>query len=396
MKKLLNLFSLATVSVLIFTSCEGPMGPTGPTGPDGPIGPDGPQGQDATCNICHLSTSVNTIFNDYDNFALHAFGTSYTQGSRADCAPCHSNKGFHFVVDENKPANFAGSANQYVVDVNAFLRTPDPISCKTCHADYHTDDYEWSDLTTLASVPMVMWGGTKTIEFTGNAASANLCAKCHQPRPVTGTTGIINYDLLVSNPKDPYTQSAINYRFGIHYSSQAALYAGVGGIEFGSGYTNTRHRTVGGGVSCARCHMAGTNGKYTEGHTFIATLKGCTVSCHGNDENALSTRIKPLKDEIEQLISDLATKINAIGGGNDILKKETDGTYHGYLNIFDSGSNPSGYWGAAGNPAFPTLTNAQLGAIINFQLVVRDPGAKAAVHNYPYVKTLLENSIAAI
>ena len=398
MKKLLRLISLTTLSALVFTACEGPMGPTGNTGPDGPVGPNGPQGQDATCNICHLSTSVKTITSDYNNFSLHAFGTAYTQGTRQDCAPCHSNKGFNYVVDENKPANFVGNANQYVVDVSAFLRNPDPISCKTCHANYHTEDYKWGDLTTLAPVPMVMWGGTKTIEFTGNAASSNLCAKCHQPRPVTGTSGIINYDLLVSNPTSPYTQSTINYRFGIHYSSQAALYAGIGGIEFGSGYTNTRHRTVGGGVSCARCHMADTDGKYTEGHTFIATLKGCTVSCHSNDESALSARMTPLKAELEQLISDLADKLNAIGGGNNILKLESDGTYHGYLNIYDASSNSTGYWGAPGNPAFSTLTltNAQVGAIINFQLVVRDPGAKSAAHNYPYVKTLLENSIAAL
>ena len=393
MKKLLILISITVVSVLVFTSCEGPMGPIGPEGQEGPDGPRGPKGVDATCNICHFSTQVKNVIHDYDNFSLHAYGTSYTQGTRADCAPCHSNKGFHYVVNEKKPATFVGNANQYVVDVSAYLRNPDPISCKTCHADYHTEDYKWSDLTTVAPVPMTMWGGAKTINFTGNAASSNLCAKCHQPRPITGSSGVINYNLLVSNPTAPYNQSSISYRTGIHYSSQAALYAGTGGIELGdwSARTNSWHITR---VSCARCHMAETNSRYTEGHTFVATLKGCVVSCHSNDESALSTRMTTQQNELDKLISDLAKKINAIGKGNDILKKESDGKYHGYLDIYDASSNPTGYWRTSGTPAFPALTNAQFGAIINFQLVVRSSGA--AYHNYPYVKKLLENSIAAI
>lgn len=62
----------------------------------------------------------------------------------------------------------------------------------------------------------------------------------------------------------------------------------------------------------------------------------------------------------------------------------------------DANSNPAGYWRnpAHGTPAFPTLTNAQFGAIINFQLVVRD--GSLGIHNYPYIMTLLENTIDAI
>jgi hypothetical protein len=144
--------------------------------------------------------------------------------------------------------------------------------------------------------------------------------------------------------------------------------------------------------------MADTAGP-NEGHTFTATLKGCTISCHGNDgESGLSARMTFQKAELNSLISNLATKINAIGKGNDILKLDADGTYHGYLDIYDASSNPTGHWGPTSNPdgrpAFPALTNAQFGAIINFQLVVR--GAGGGAHNYPYVKKLLENSIAAI
>ena len=393
MKKLLKLISLATISVLIFTACEGPMGPMGSRGEQGPRGERGERGingKDATCNLCHFSSSVQAIVYDYDNFSLHAYGTAYASaGARAECAPCHSNKGFHYVVNENKPANFIGNANQFTVDVSAYLRNPDPISCKTCHAGYHTEDYDWFDLTTVAPVPMTMWGSAKTITFTGNAASSNLCAKCHQPRPITGTTGPINYDLLVSNPVDTYGQSTLSYRTGIHYSSQAALYAGTGGIEFGDwgSRPSSWHVTR---VSCARCHMAETDSRYTEGHTFVATLKGCVVSCHQNNESALNDRMVTQQAELDQLISNLADKINAIGGGNNIIESD------GYFNIYDAGSNPTGYWRnpAHGTPALPSLTNAHVGAIINYQLVVRSSGA--AYHNYPYVKKLLETSIAVI
>ena len=77
-------------------------------------------------------------------------------------------------------------------------------------------------------------------------------------------------------------------------------------------------------------------------------------------------------------------------------RRPEDGENHGYLDIYDSGSNPTGYWRnpANGTPPLPALTNAQMGAIINFQLVVRD--GSMGVHNYPYIKKLLENSIEAL
>jgi hypothetical protein len=37
------------------------------------------------------------------------------------------------------------------------------------------------------------------------------------------------------------------------------------------------------------------------------------------------------------------------------------------------------------------LTNAQMGAIINFQMCLRD--YSLGIHNYPYTKALLKNSI---
>jgi hypothetical protein len=113
--------------------------------------------------------------------------------------------------------------------------------------------------------------------------------------------------------------------------------------------------------------------------------------------SATNATLTAARADITAKLDELAAKINAIGAGHDILQKDPeDGLYHGYFDIYDSGSNPTGYWKnpANGTPAFPALTNAQFGAVLNYQLVVRD--ASTGVHNYSYIKKLLENTIAAI
>jgi hypothetical protein len=133
----------------------------------------------------------------------------------------------------------------------------------------------------------------------------------------------------------------------------------------------------------------------TGGHSFTPNFNGCNVSgCH-SDMNATNSRFVALTGQFDTQIAALATKINAIGAGHDILQKDpTDNQYHGYLDIFDRTANPTGYWGATGNPAFPTLTNQQFGAIINFQLLARD--GSRGIHNPKYIMQLLQNTIAAL
>jgi formate-dependent nitrite reductase cytochrome c552 subunit len=375
MKKLLKLISFAAVSVLILTSCEGPMGMQGPVGPAGPVGPQGPMGKDATCMPCHKPTSVKAIEREFLRFSAHSITPLRTGGGGA-CAVCHTQEGFIYAVENN--------VNSIPTAVNSNIS--ELFNCYTCHSAIHTD-FEWT-LTTVAPVPLAMWNGEKTANLTAGGSSSNLCLKCHQPRGITGINNI------VSSPNAPNTNLGTTpaYNGGIHYNTGQILYAGVGGIEFGNGYTNTRHLTVSGGVSCARCHMADTDGP-AEGHTFTATIKGCTVSCHGRDESALIARMEPIKAELEQLLADLAAKLKTVvGGGNDVV------TPTGNINTWHATGNPNGYWRNPdkGNINFPALTNAQYGAIINYQLVARSAGAKSGVHNYPYVKKLLENSIAAI
>ncbi len=188
--------------------------------------------------------------------------------------------------------------------------------------------------------------------------------------------------------------SSVSYRTGVHYGTHAAMASGTGGIEFGSGYTNSEHVTK---ASCTSCHMAAPSG-LAGGHSFnsAGNYAGCnTTNCHSG-MSASSSSLTDAKSYVSTKLEELAEKINAIGGDHDILQKDpSDGHYHGYFDIYDASANPDGYWKnpANGTPAFPALTNAQFGAILNYQLVYRD--ASMGVHNYPYIKKLLDNTIAA-
>lgn len=397
MKDLIKLFSILFPAIFLFTACEGPMGPSGPDGKDGTDGQDANE----TCKLCHNSSVVEATANQYKH-STHFQGEAFEEGTRNACAPCHSNQGFLYVVKNNTPATIVANpsdptkyVNNYIVGAST-LSFPGEIGCFTCHSSLHTNyaATEFLPLTTTAAVPMTMWGGTKSINFA--KTTSNLCAKCHQPRPVTASSGaLIDYSKLVSEPAVNYTLSSVSYRTGVHYGTQGSMASGTGGIEFGTGYTNSVHAA---NASCTSCHMADPSG-FTGGHSFVAAgnYNGCnTTGCHSSMSSS-NTMLTAAKADIGNLLDQLAVKINAIGAGHDILQKDpADNQYHGYLDIYDSGSNSTGYWKnpANGTPAFPVLTNAQFGAIINFQLVVRD--GSNGVHNYPYIKKLLENTLAAI
>jgi len=134
------------------------------------------------------------------------------------------------------------------------------------------------------------------------------------------------------------------------------------------------------------------------GHSFSAAgnFNGCnTTGCHSSMSSG-SSSLTAVQSYVTTKLDELATKINALGGGHDILQKDTtDNKYHGYIDIYDGSSNPTGYWKNPdnGTPAFPVLTNAQFGAIINFQLIARD--GSNGVHNPKYIKGLLDKTLTA-
>ncbi|MHC1705339.1 MAG: hypothetical protein AB9846_15640 [Tenuifilaceae bacterium] len=406
MKKFNNLFYLSAIcAVFTLYSCEGPMGPAGENGADGLNGTDANE----SCKLCHNSASVDAKAIEFEH-SLHGSELALEEGTRNSCAPCHSHNGFIDVCKNNTPATFTQNPTDATKWINNYISSPSAIalpgkiSCFTCHSSLHSTytEADYFPLTNTAAVPLTMWGASKSVDFT--IKSGNLCAKCHQPRPVTASSGkVIDYALLVSSPTTTYNLSSIGYRTGVHYGAHGAMAAGVGGIEFGTGYTNSQHATK---AACSSCHMATPSG-YGGGHSFriktsaedasttTVNFAGCNVTgCHST-MSATNTTYTGSKTTINTKLAELAAKINLIGGANDILMKETDGTYHGYLNIYDASANPTGFYKNPnqGNVAFPALTNAQFGAILNYQLVYRDHSK--GVHNLPYMQKLLENTIAA-
>lgn len=444
------------------SSTPGPQGPEGPMGPAGPEGPQGPAGQGMTVNCleCHnhnpaTASGMAAILANASKeikYSQHAMGEELAigEGGSAGCAPCHSNEGFHSVVDNNTvPTYTLGGNGKYTFSYNAaasassgLTTMPSAIGCFTCHKGAATDSMA---LYSTAPVPMVMWSFptfAQTIDLPQKDAQSNLCVKCHQPRTVNvnGTLSngaSVDFPDLVANPTNMFYDSAVgnavpnklmpSYRFGIHYGTVGAVFAGKGAVEFEGSMTigNSTHTTV---ASCQDCHMA-TPTSTTGGHSFwvtsefeggsVTNFKGCNASgCHSNVSATSNSRWVNPRANITDLLVSLADKLKA--NGVDILHKDTDPEsnkwasvtpegYDGYLDVYDASSNPGGAWRnpAPSNswsndqktynlslPKFPSLLNVQLGAIINFQLFLRE--YSRGIHNYAYSESVLTNSIDAL
>ncbi len=444
MKNLIRLLSLLTVSGFILTSCEGPRGLPGADGLNGLDGQDANE----TCKECHNQTVVEVKITEFA-FSKHEYGeVSFDEAGVTGCTPCHTSDAFRFVCKNNIPSTFTldATTGKYSNDYAAVSdKTLGRFTCFTCHVNLHTT-YTGADFhpfTNAAAVSMTMWKGTKSIDLTQDGASSNLCIKCHQPRPLTTSTttsngDVVDYVALTTSPSIVYYDNTVgnaapnkvipSYRTHIHYGAQGAIYAGKGGVEFtGSlSYTNSAHTTV---AACVDCHSA-TISNRAGGHTFRVrsdaaaltsnstwNFNGCnTTGCHSGI-SATSTLFAATRTENQTLLNALAAKLNAVGVGTNILHSEPDGTlnlwaglttgnFDGYLNIYDPSTNASGVWKNPGStsswttaqkttnnalPVFPSLKSGVLGAMINFQLCLRE--YSLGIHNTKYSKALLQNSI---
>lgn len=434
MKIITRLFSVLFATGFLFTACEGPMGPAGTAGTDG-------KDANATCTQCHNSAGVDSVKAQFA-YAKHAYGeANFEEAGNTGCSPCHESEAFKYVVENNVSTVFTivppatTYSNPYAASSGSAYG---PITCNTCHTHLHST-YTFADfmpLTTTAPVPMTFFGGAKTIDLPQDESKSNLCVKCHQPRPFTNSNtdkNVLNYGGLVSNPTavfyDAAQSNSLNvlkpgYRTHTHYGTVGAIFAGIGGVEFGTGYSNSQHTTV---ASCQDCHMADMSGN-AGGHTFNAkgNFNGCNVAgCHAANPISSSTTTtywKQTRDGVKAQLDQLASLLQE--GGVDILNRNSDATsnlwaglttnnYDGYLNIYDPVNNPTG--GTYNTTMFQnpvttgftadqitfngtlpklTLTNAQMGAIINFQLCLRE--FSLGIHNKAYTTTLLANSIAVL
>jgi hypothetical protein len=444
MKKvnLFNLMSMLLVMAAItLASCtkEGPAGPAGANGTNGTDGTNGTNGTDGTagCIECHNPDQVDLVAEQFD-FSKHSYGeAAFEESGNVGCTPCHASEAFKYVCENNIPSTFTlnTTTNKYVNDYATVATDAyGEITCSTCHSAIHTT-YSPGDLalTTVAPVSMTMWAGAKTIDLPADGGRSNLCVKCHQPRPFTASAGdgnVLDYAAMAADPTgifyDPEgTTNKLKpgYRTHTHYGTAGAVYAGVGGVEFAGTYNNSFHTA---NASCQDCHMATIAGR-SGGHTFYAAgnFNGCNVTdCHeGLDANNADYWTGP-RDDIKGKLDALAAALQI--GGIEILNRNPDtetnlwagkttNNYDGYLNIYDPINNPTGVdnnpTGIFFNPGntsswtqeqkdfnntLPkiTLTNAQMGSIINFQMCLRD--FSLGIHNYKYTKALLDNSLAVL
>lgn len=435
-----RLFTGISIGALLMwmnTSCEGPMGPDGKNGSDGTNGKDA----NATCTKCHNPSVVTAKATQFE-LSKHFTGTVAEEeaGGSTGCTPCHESEGFKYVCANNVPTTFALSSGKYTNSYAATTATGiGSFTCNTCHSSLHTtyDSTDFYPLTNIAAVPMTMWAGAKTIDLTQDGSKSNLCVKCHQPRPLTTSTtlsdgNVIDYASLATSPTAVFYDSAVgnaapnklipSYRMHVHYGGVGAIYAGKGGVEFtGTGYsdyTSSAHATQ---ASCSDCHMAQLYNA-AGGHTFTAkgNFNGCNVSgCHASSPlSATATKFTDARSQVKTLLNQLAARFKS--GGAVFLHSEpdptlnlwaglTDNNYDGYINIYDPSTNPNGTlrnpapassWTTAQKttnsalPKFTSLMNVQVGALINFQLCLRE--FSLGIHNTAYTKALLNNSLKAL
>ncbi len=411
--------------VLSFYSCEGPQGLAG-------------KDANQTCILCHNPKVVDYVAAQY-NISVHATNTTaLSEDGIASCDPCHTSTGFTYVATNNIPSTFTVDSTGHYHNSYVTVDTAEYglFTCFTCHYRIHTtyDTTDFFPLTNQAPVALTMWGGAQTINITQNYSRSNLCIKCHQPLPLTNSSSlsdgnVVNYANLVANPTAVYFDSAVgnakpnklvpSYRTGIHNGVIGPIFAGIGGVEFSGSmaYSNSAHTST---ASCEDCHMATINGS-SGGHTFNAegNFNGCnTTVCHGSSPlNSKSAIVVNDKNIILGLLNTLASKLSS--GGVSFIHTDptatnlwlniTPNNYDGNLNIYDPSINPGGIFRnpapaaswttsniATNNalPKFTSLSNVQLGAIINFQLCLRE--FSLGIHNFEYSQALLTNTINAL
>lgn len=353
-----HLFFMA-IFVLSFInySCTGPEGPAGPPGKDGKDGTPGT----AVCGVCHeSSTYLLSKQMQYRN-SLHYYGESFGTANRTQCAVCHTHEGFRESLTTKLDTTLAP------------IPHPTGVNCRTCH--YIHTKYDTSDYALTYTEPVKFRHGGQTVNF----GAGNLCAKCHQARPVTPMPVVGGDSVTISN-----------FRWGPHYSMNANIIAGVGGYELPGPVpypsSNPHKNLIKDG--CLTCHMARPFGTFAGGHTFKMTYESFgtevehVVSCALPDCHPGATKfdIDGKVTEIKNLLAELRQKLIDRG-------------------LLDVSGNPDGKnvlneYILLPNNRPKKFSSLEAGAVLNYLLVAKD--RSYGIHNYKYARALLINTINAL
>lgn len=342
-------------------ACEGPIGPAGPAGADGttgPAGPVGPAGQDANenCTQCHANSIELFAKQVQYSQSTHRNGGNFERATTS-CAACHTHQGFLERMETGE-----ASTAENVLD-------PAPINCRTCH-QIHTSFTSADYALTASGAVMFQNASHGTVDFGDQAG--NLCAQCHQARPLTMPT------------MGAATVSITSSRYGYHHGPQSTVMAGVGAIEFAGTKTIAGGPTAHGDATanpgmCATCHMGQAYGEQAGGHTWKMkyeyhgsdreNVAGCNT-CHDDFDGFDEFGDTP--GTVLALLQTLETELIRVG-----VKKalSTDYTIHG-LNVY------------ANTGDFP---GDVAGAMLNWQMFAED--RSLGLHNPKYAKSVLQNSI---
>lgn len=315
-------------SIVMFFGCAGKTGPIGAQGADGV----------AKCGTCHnVSTEVLAKQIQWEN-STHATGGNFVRNDTG-CAPCHTSEGFRETLGTVQPKTTA-----------AKIENPTPQNCRTCHNIHKNYDRTDFDLATTAPVQLA-FGGTI------NIGKGNICAECHQPRPMNPKPALGGPDITLTST-----------RYGGHHGPQASILLGKGLYEIPGPekYESSPHVTV---VTdgCVTCHMATPYGNQAGGHTLkmvygtaeTPNVAAC-VKCHTTTTNF---DINGTQTEVVALLEELKAQLVA-------AKLMTDDL------VFVKG----------------TYSADKAGIMMNYQLITED--RSEGVHNAKYIKALLKNSIA--
>jgi formate-dependent nitrite reductase cytochrome c552 subunit len=304
--------------------------------------------------------------------STHLLGGHFERNSTS-CAVCHTHQGFV----ERIAAGTMTTAED--------IATPLPIDCRTCHTIHTT--YTDADYGMRSTAPVTLFntdyatGNPITVDY--GAAAGNLCAQCHQGRPLTDR--VANGVLPVIDGADVEVTSS---RFGLHHGPQAQVVGGVGAYEF------TGSRTISGGPGahgdpaeneklCVTCHMApSSEGLELGGHTWRVSfdnngvrepnVAGCNT-CHNGFEDFtefgnVPAAIHGLLVQIEQILVDAGIKQVMTPGYtlHELNARTNTGTFSANI----------------------------VAAMLNWQMFAED--RSMGLHNPAYARNVLENTLEAI
>jgi hypothetical protein len=397
---------------------EGPTGPAGKDASESTLEGFAPGIKCATCHNPDLDTTYRVLTKEVQYEASSHFeGGNFARNS-FDCAGCHTNEGFleryskGFTNETFNPIAPSGPI------CNQGYPNASPPGCFTCHSPHSRANFTVRDSSVVNIFTLV--AGQTTKQWNSSNAS-NLCVKCHQPRMTStfmwksGTTPASwQPDPSKTNTTD--TAKIYTSRWNNHVSGEPTqTLLGFGGVEIPgpTPYNNSYHTTLVGmrTLGCEDCHMATVNSSNQNGgHTFWVrylasgstspsyNVNGCNVTgCHSSSPVSTSNASDPHWAQVRNEIIAKTSQLASMMMDTTITKKWSlpqSGKAVPWVTLTASAVTGDSTWSANASSLQPLVIfpASKASALWNLQQIQYEKSH--GIHNYKYVKALLDNSIA--